>query len=162
VDITAIPARLPARVAGTGGFSLVEVLVALVVLGVGMLGVASLFATSMHAASGAIARMEAVGLAGDLADRIRANRRVGATYMNAGAGTNINCFGPGSKSCSPDELANSDIYWWQRQLGQAIKGGTATGSVNFTPGTPDAYIITVQWAEKEGTQTYTMYFQANE
>jgi type IV pilus assembly protein PilV len=156
-----MPARFPARIAGTGGFSLVEVLVALVVLAVGMLGVASLFATSMHAGSGAIARMQAVSLAGDLADRIRANRRAGTAYMNAGTGANNNCIGPGSVSCTPDQMAANDIYVWQRQLAQAFPGGTATGTVKFADGTPATYTILVSWAEKDGTQKYTMQFQTN-
>ena len=159
MDVTAMPARFPARIAGASGFSLVEVLVALVVLAVGMLGVASLFATSMHAGSGAIARMEAVSLAGDIADRIRANRRAGAAYT--GAGANNNCVGAGSVSCTQDQMAANDIYVWQRQLAQAFQGGTATGAVTFAAGTPATYTIKVNWAEKDGQQTYTMQFQTN-
>jgi type IV pilus assembly protein PilV len=159
VNITAIPARSPAQIAGAGGFSLVEVLVALVVLAVGMLGVASLFATSMHAGSGAIARMEAVSLAGDIADRIRANRRAGSAYT--GAGANDNCIGPGSVSCTPVQMAANDIYVWRRQLAQAFQGGTANGTVTFADGTPATYTINVRWTEKDGPQTYTMQFQTN-
>jgi type IV pilus assembly protein PilV len=154
-----MPARFPTRIAGTGGFSLVEVLVALVVLAVGMLGVASLFATSMHAGSGAIARMQAVSLAGDIADRIRANRRAGVAY--SGAAANNNCIGSGSVSCTPEQMAANDIYVWQRQLAQAFPGGTATGAVTFAPGTPATYTIAVSWTEKDGTQKYTMQFQTN-
>ena len=91
----------------TRGFSLVEALVALVILAVGMLGVASLFGVSMHAASGAIGRMQAVSLAGDLADRIRANRRAGSAYT--GAGADHNCIGPAPVSCTPQQMAENDI-----------------------------------------------------
>ncbi len=160
MDITEMPARFSTRIAGVGGFSLVEVLVALVVLAVGMLGVASLFATSMHAGSGAIARMQAVSLAGDIADRIRANRRAGATYQ--GAGANNRCIGVGSASCTPVQMAANDIFVWKQQLAQAFPGGTATGTVTFVAGTPDTYTVAVSWTEKDGTQKYTTQFQTNE
>ena len=56
------------------GFTIVEALVALVVLAVGMLGIASLYVTTLRASGSATSRMQAINLAGDLGDRIRANR----------------------------------------------------------------------------------------
>ena len=50
------------------GFSLVEAMVALVVLSVGMLGIAGLYVTTLRSGGGAIYRMQAVNLAADLAD----------------------------------------------------------------------------------------------
>jgi type IV pilus assembly protein PilV len=141
------------------GFSLVEVLVALVILAVGMLGVASLFAVSMHAGSGAIARMQAVSLAGDLADRIRANRRAGSAYTAAGA--DHNCIGGDAVSCTPEQMAANDISIWQRQISQAFPGGAATGTVTFTAGTPVTWSIEVKWTDRDGTQKYTLQFQTN-
>ena len=64
------------------GFSMVEMLVALVVLGVGMLGMASLYVTTLRASSSAISRMQAANLASDIADRIRANRNAVAVRGN--------------------------------------------------------------------------------
>ena len=144
----------------TRGFSLIEALVALVILAVGMLGVASLFAISMHAGSGAIARMQAVSLAGDLADRIRANRRAGVAYT--GVGADNKCIGAGSASCTPEQLAANDIFVWQRQLTQALPGGTAKGVVTFVDGTPATYTVIVSWQEKDGLQTYQMQIQTND
>ena len=77
---------------------MVEMLVALVVLAVGMLGVASLFGISLHSGSSAISRMQAVNLATDLADRIRANRQAGNAY--AGAAANNNCTGGCPGTCA--------------------------------------------------------------
>ena len=56
------------------GFTLVEVMVALIVLSVGMLGIAALFTQGLSAGRTAIFRTQAVNLVSDLADRIRANR----------------------------------------------------------------------------------------
>ena len=136
---------------------MVEVLVALVVLAVGMLGVASLFGISLHSGSSAITRMQAVNLATDLADRIRANRRAGNSY--AGAAANNGCTGAGAVSCGPAQMAADDLYWWQRQLSRAIVGAAATGTVVFTPGTPPTYTITVSWNERTGALVATLQYQ---
>ena len=64
--------------ARTGGFSIVEALVALVVLSVGMLGIAALYVESLRAGRSAVYHTQAVNLAADMADRIRANRMAGA------------------------------------------------------------------------------------
>jgi type IV pilus assembly protein PilV len=151
------PPKLPHGPAGANGFSMVEMLVALVVLSVGMLGVASLFANSMHSGSSAIARMQAVNLAADIADRIRANRRAGNAY--AGAAANNSCAGAAAVSCTPAQMAANDLYVWQKQLSQAFMGGNATGAVTFTAGTPPTYTITVSWTEKAGAQQYQLQIQ---
>jgi type IV pilus assembly protein PilV len=136
---------------------MVEMLVALVVLSVGMLGIATLFATSMHSGSSAIARMQAVNLAADIADRIRANRRAANAY--AGVAANNSCAGVAAVSCTPAQMAANDLYVWQQQLSQAFKSGSATGAVTFTAGTPPTYTITVSWTEKAGVQQYQLQTQ---
>src|SRR5438045_6342747 len=95
------PRRMPQRPARPRGFTMIEMLVALVVLAVGMLGVAILFGISLHSGSSAISRMQAVNLAADLADRIRANRRAGDAPNNAygGAAADNHCTGAGAASC---------------------------------------------------------------
>src|SRR5438874_11408845 len=162
VNPTLQPRRMQQRPARPRGFTMIEMLVALVVLAVGMLGVASLFGISLHAGSSAITRMQAVNLATDLADRIRANRRAGDAPNNAygGAAADNGCTGAGAVSCTPAQMAADDLYHWQRQLSRAIAGGTATGTVVVTPGTPQTYTILVSWTEKTGTLQYQMQVQA--
>ena len=72
------------------GFSLIEVLVALVILSVGLLGLAALQAEGLRGSSTAKFRFHAVRLMGDIADRMRANEAGLADYAVAlnGAGSN--------------------------------------------------------------------------
>ena len=90
------------------GFTLIEVLIALVILSVGMLGIAGLYVHSMQAGRTSILRHNAVTLAGDIADRIRANPRAGPAYALAGA--NNNCVAAGI-DCTPGEMAANEMVW---------------------------------------------------
>lgn len=132
------------------GFTLVEVLIALVVLAIGMLGIAALYIEGLRASRTALARSEAVVLATDLADRIRTNPEGGSAYAGAAAGApNANCL-PGGAGCTPQELAAHDLRVWLDALAAGLPAGT--GTVNFldvspTDGIPAAYDITVSWTE---------------
>lgn len=140
------------------GFTMVEMMVALVVLAVGMLGVASLFAISLHSGSDAIGRTQAVSLATDIADRIRANRFGGASYQSAGVSKG--CSGPKAASCTAADLALDDHFVWDRQIQQAFPGGGASGSIAYDGTTaPPTYTIRVTWTEKTGMLTYQTRIQ---
>lgn len=56
------------------GFTLIEVLVALIVISVGLLGLAGMKASSMQATYGSYGRAQAVTLSYGIVDRMRANR----------------------------------------------------------------------------------------
>jgi type IV pilus assembly protein PilV len=144
------------------GFTMVETLVALVVLAVGMLGIASLFLTTMRAGGSAISRMHAVNLAGDIADRIRANRRAGAAYTAVATAANDICVGDAAADCTPAQIAANDVFLWQRQVARTWPGGAASGTIGFVAGTPAEYTINLSWAEPGEPQplTYTLRMQA--
>lgn len=127
------------------GFGIVEVMVALVVLAVGMLGIASLYVTSLQSSGSAISRMQAVNLAGDLADRIRANRFARTDYT--GDGTTHDC--SGATDCSQTDMAENDVFLWKKQIRDLLPGNP-DGGVVYTAGAgdvPDTYAITVSWKE---------------
>lgn len=63
------------------GFSLIEVMVTLVVLGIGMLGLAALQITGLRVNDGALMRTRAAIAAADLADRVRAQPDVFIAQM---------------------------------------------------------------------------------
>lgn len=140
------------------GFSIVEVLVALVVLSVGMLGIASLYVVTLRSSGSAISRMQAVNLASDLADRIRANRNAREAYEEDAA--DEECVGAAA-SCSPEEMAAHDLFLWDQQL-TATLGQSATGTVGVEgAGTLRTYTITVSWSEPGEAEklTYVMRMQ---
>ena len=62
------------RIPGQRGFSIVEAMVALLVLSVGMLGIAGLYVTTLRASGSALYRSHAINFAADMADRIRSSR----------------------------------------------------------------------------------------
>jgi len=139
------------------GFSLVEVMVALVVLAVGLLGIAGLYVTTLRSGGGSIYRMQAVNLAGDMADRIRANRLAGLNYN--GAAANNNCYGAGAVNCSPALMAANDLLVWQAQVAALLPAGN--GAVLAAGAAiPYTYTITVNWTEQGGLgQSYVMTLQ---
>jgi len=150
--------------ASSSGFTMVEVLVALVVLGVGLLGIASLYVVTLRTSGGAIYRMQAVNLASDLGDRIRANRTAGTAYADAPATDGDRCNGP-TANCSAAEMAAHDLYQWQEQI-QATLPGNPTGTVTVdTTTTPFSYEIEVTWLEsgdadtEQNRQRYVMRLQ---
>ena len=133
------------------GFSLVEVLIALVIMSVGMLGIAGLYVQSLQAGRTSMLRHNAVTLAGDVADRIRANPRAGVIYQDSD-GEDKNCVDNGT-DCDESEMAEHDIFLWKAQAGATLPGGDVTitfDDVAF----PNEYTINVNWTEPEGPLEY--------
>ena len=131
------------------GFSLVEVLIALVIMSVGMLGIAGLYVHSMQAGRTSMLRHHAVTLAGDIADRIRANPTAGAAYT-AAAGADNNCVAQ-TTNCTVAQRAAQDIFLWLAQALDflpAMAVGSQQVVVNFNAGAfPPEYTILVRWDE---------------
>jgi type IV pilus assembly protein PilV len=138
------------------GVSIVEALVALVILSVGMLGVAGLYLESMQANRTALSRTSAVALVNDMADRIRSNRGGLANYVLA-AGTapsgGSNCL---TGLCTPAQLALYDKVQWYTAVVATLPNG-ANGAtpprtaIAYTAAVgnnqPARYVITVTWNE---------------
>jgi len=131
------------------GFSLVEVLIALVIMSVGMLGIAGLYVQGMQAGRSSMLRHQAVILAGDIADRIRANPTAGVAYdhIATAAGANNNCVN-GGIDCNPAQMAANDIFIWQDQADNSLPGGDVAVAFTAAVGAqPPTYLITVTWTE---------------
>jgi type IV pilus assembly protein PilV len=140
------------------GFSLIEALVALVVLSVGMIGIAALHGQSLGAARTAQYRSIAIVLASDMADRIRLNRTAQGAY--AGAAADNNCDAGGGATCMPAALAADDLFIWNQDVLQRLPGGA--WQVLFNGGTtPPTYTINLSWNEvgQVAPVTYQLVFQ---
>ena len=135
------------------GFSLIEVLIALIIMSVGMLGIAGLYVQSMQAGRTSVFRHNAVTLAGDVADRIRANPSAGATYA-AGVGADKNCV-DGGVDCSPADMAQHDINLWEQQADRSLPNGTVQINLDDSVA-PPTYEIVVTWDEPGETPSFTI------
>ena len=125
------------------GFTLIEVLIALIVLSIGLLGIAAMYVETLRANRSALVRTQAIALASDLADRIRSNRVPANNYTGSGV----------------NAQAIADLAGWNDQVGDQLPGGT--GAVLFRAGTattPALYMIQVSWTEvgQEDPSTYEL------
>jgi type IV pilus assembly protein PilV len=114
------------------GFTLVEVLIALIVLSIGLLGIAAMYVETLRANRSALVRTQAIALASDLADRIRANRAPADNYTGAGV----------------NARAVADLAAWNDLIEDQLPDGE--GTVLFRAGTantPAQYMIQVSWTE---------------
>ena len=145
-----LKSRNPRAVNREHGFSLVEVLIALIIMSVGMLGIAGLYVQSLQAGRTSMFRHQAVALAGDVADRIRANPTAGISYTDP-AGADNGCVATGA-DCDAAGMALHDVFLWKQQAGNSLPGSAATGggdvAVQFDDTViPPLYTITVSWQE---------------
>ena len=141
------------RARRSSGFSLVEALVALVVLSIGMLGIAALYVESLRSGRTALLRTQAVALAGDMADRIRANPAGRLAYGDVvTVNDTVAACAPGGAGCTATELAHHDKALWLQSIqgtantSAALPGATGTVVVDDTT-TPPTYTITISWVE---------------
>jgi len=119
------------------GMTLIEILVAIVVLSIGLLGLAGLQLKGLQVNQGSTYRWQAAVLAEDIADRIRADK-AGAT-----AGSYAVTGGVTSSSATGGTLAT--IQEWLARVA-TLPAGTA--SIAATPGGPaNSMTITVTWVD---------------
>lgn len=126
------------------GFTLLEVLVAIVVLSLGLLGLAGLQAATLRNNQIAYYRAIAVQQTYDMADRIRANQ-AGATAGAYNALTAIIPTDPDcvANTCSSADMAVADHSQWNNNNARMLPAGT--GTVVAVAG--GSFDITINWNE---------------
>lgn len=130
------------------GFTLIEALIAFVILSVGLLGIVSLQTISKTSQHHAIQRSRAVTLSDAIVERIRinpaglANYNIGFTPMGDDPNApepNPDCI---ANPCDPNQLALHDMWAWEQALAGAMvtaNGDNAGGLIDprgcivFTP-----------------------------
>lgn len=160
------------------GFTLLEVLIAIVIVSIGMLGVAAMQVNTLKNADSSKYRSLALTLSADMADRMRSNlsgslgnlavgvgyNRPRTTRGDAGYTTyNANCR---SNGCQPDEMALDDLATWNRRIGTSLPGGVGVvcidsgtlGAPTFNGSTIDPrcdnlgsmFAIKILWLDNRG------------
>jgi type IV pilus assembly protein PilV len=129
------------------GFTLVEVLVALVVLAIGLLGIAKLMLFSSHSNDSAYLRSQATALAYEILDNMRANRAAAINGLyNTAAGTapalpGTLCEAAGA--CTGPQVALYDVYKWKLRL-NANSGLAPPGALPFGQGSVTTTLVAPQ------------------
>ena len=123
------------------GFSLVEVLVSIVIVAIGLLGMAGLTAAGLKSNNTSYYRSQATVLANDILDRMRANvvQARGQQYDVAA--------GP-VYTAAAGTLQRFDGEEWVAAVAAALPGGTGTVDVNLGTAT-----IVINWDGGESSFT---------
>jgi type IV pilus assembly protein PilV len=176
------PTRTRAR-----GFSLVEVMVALVVVSIGLLGLAKMESLALSSTSVAGSRALAAIQAASMAAAMHANPSYWGAGLapasttifydstpalqisDTGLATAATCLTPGTGSCTPAQMAAYDVQLWAVALKAVLPAPFATIVCN-TNGFPVTCTVTIQWAENAvagnaqqtvalAAPTYTLFVQ---
>ncbi|MNO89163.1 hypothetical protein D3C76_806390 [compost metagenome] len=110
------------------GMTLIEVLVALLILGVGLLGAAAIQLNALKYTDSARMTSQASFIAYDMMDRIRANAAADYTVTPPTSG-------------NPKVARDQDLYDFTRNIA-GFGGETATGSISLNQ---RVYTITITW-----------------
>jgi type IV pilus assembly protein PilV len=144
------------------GFSLIEALVAFLILSVGMLGIASLQMISLRAGTTATLRSAATMKAQEILERMRANPLALASQAGAG-GYEVDASAvtqpaklcvAATDNCSKNEMALADVYLWKQGILSVFPAGT-TATIVLAPGSaspttrPQSVTVTINWKERD-------------
>jgi type IV pilus assembly protein PilV len=142
------------------GLTLVECLIALVVLSIGLMGMARLMLEGLRNGHGALLRTQAVNLVTDMAERIRANPSARVAYECAsygGAPSSHHCAPTDSAAgtnCTAVELAEDDLARWIAAASATLPlaSDTCAANVEYTAADksdePERFHISVAWLER--------------
>lgn len=134
--------RTPPRRRSQSGLSLIEVLIAILVLAFGMLGFALMQTMGVRFAESSNYRTQATNLAYDMLDMMRSNRLLAAQYSKAGF-----TGGAVPTSCAHNAGAVSidqNIATWQCRVRVAL-GDSANATVTYAAGVAT---VTVGWDDQ--------------
>ena len=146
-----------ARVAG---FTLIEVMVALIVLVLGVLGAAAMTLSAIRDSKQSALRSQASALAYELSDLMRANFGNEGVFIGVAPGSVAACWSAG---CTPAEMARNDYFEWRAKLtgSDGLPGGNAVicrdvtnlasdavsyGTCDNLPASP--LVVKLKWDEK--------------
>lgn len=134
------------------GFTLIEVLIALLILAVGVLGIAALQFQALRYSHDSNLRNQISFLAGDIADRMRINRNNIASYTSNYT-VDIDSLGANTCNNATGADKDNDLGCWRNAIDSVLPhGSTANISVNGS-----LYTIAIGWSDREG-QMHTIEY----
>lgn len=122
--------------ASQAGFSLIEVMIAILVIAFALLSMGALQLNSMRSTGGSMLRTIATHQAYDIADRARANMPAfrSGVYAAGGAGVaHATCFTSG---CTPQQQAEMDLHLWNDTNAAVLPSGQGVVCIDSTPNDP--------------------------
>lgn len=151
----------------TRGFTLIEVMIAMLVMSLGLLGIAGTLITAVRSSSSNYLKQQAVQYSYDIADRMRSNFLLAQDYTSGNpyitaltapaAAPAKDCTAPG---CSTADMAAYDVWQWKTTLKNNLPGGLGSISVAATgaSSTTAQVTVVVQWSDQQTAtpNTYTV------
>ena len=157
--------QITSKIRHQDGATLIEILVAVLVLSIGMLGMVSLQARAMQFNTSSLHQSQANTMAYNIIDLMRANsgdNGAVAFYLHgigdAPNSTPISCIGP-AVTCTPRELAEYDLHTWLNELAILLPSGLGEISVDNS-GASSIYTITIQYDDSRAEKS-SKYGQDN-
>jgi type IV pilus assembly protein PilV len=134
------------------GFTIAEVFAALLVMAVGIIGIAALYSDQVQTNPEAQLHREAAGLAEQIAERIRATKE-----GHAGFATTIGVLcEQQSKRALPQDVAAREAACWEDEVERKLPSGLGT-ITRDTLTNPPTYVIAVSWSAPDaGTASYVI------
>lgn len=150
------------------GFSLIESLIALIIVSIGLLGLAALQTSALRNTQIANISSNATLSAHDIIERMRANPTgmQSKAYNAPSLVAHSNCYS--TTGCTPTEIAENDMYEWVSELTKKIPQSSAITCLDSTPndgthstaaecdGNGNVYAIKI-WSGKENTPSYQRF-----
>lgn len=129
------------------GFTLVESLIALLLLSVGLLGAAVLLLDGLRTRADALRQTVANRLVLDMADRIRANPEARGLYDSRSVASVPAC--DAHAFCDPAQRAAADLVYFSTRARAVFPGPDTAATLHFEPAigpaAPDRYQLTLRW-----------------
>jgi len=150
--------KFPGICGQEAGFTLIEAMVTLVILSVGLLGLAGMIAQSLRFNQGGYTRSQGTFLAYDIIDAMRADADNASDYAVAYDDDVHICI---TNPDSGDNLVNATLGCWYARIERELPGGSATIVQNPGGGNPLEYEITMSWIDRTNdndavNQTWTV------
>jgi type IV pilus assembly protein PilV len=140
------------------GFTMFEILITIVVVGVGLLATGLLFLNGLRFNDTAYLHSQAATLATDIAEKFRANPAASSPAYTSPIGSettmgSLDC----TPSCSITDLAAFDVRGWKVLLNDRLPSGQG-GLTHYAATTTIAsYItITIQYSDRGDSRIFTM------